>query len=50
MMKAVGATLAVCSAAALISSAKPANKSAKKTIMNTADKVVGFMDTMALFM
>lgn len=51
MMRAVGATLAVCSAAAIIGSAKnTSNKSAKKTIMKTADKVVGFVDTMASFM
>lgn len=50
MMKAVGTTLAVCSAAAFLSCAKPSNKSAKKTIMKTADKVVGFMDTVSSMM
>lgn len=49
-MKVLGATLAVCSAAAMMSAAKSDNMSAKKTVKKTADKVVTFVDTIASMM
>lgn len=49
-MRAIGATLAVCSAAAIIGASKTDHMSAKKTIKKTADKVVGFVDTVASLM
>lgn len=49
-MLAVGATLAVCSAAAMMSATKSDNASAKKTIKKATDKVVSFVDTVASFM
>ncbi|MDE5974027.1 MAG: hypothetical protein K2J41_00815 [Eubacterium sp.] len=49
-MRALGATLAVCSAAAIIGASKTDNMSAKKTMKKTADKVVGFVDTVASLM
>lgn len=50
IMKAVGATFAVCSAAAMMGAAKSDSTSAKKTMKKTADKVVEFVDTIASFM
>lgn len=50
IMKAVGATFAVCSAAAMMGAAKSDSASAKKTMRKTADKVVEFVDTVASFM
>lgn len=49
IMKAVGATFAVCSAAAIMGAAKN-DTSAKKTMKKTADKVIDFVDTIASFM
>ena len=49
-MRALGATLAVCSAAAILGATKTDSMSAKKTMKKTADKVVGFVDTMASLM
>lgn len=49
-MLAVGATLAVCSAAAMMGATKTNNKSAQKTIKKATDKVVNFVDTVASFM
>ncbi|MCM1114852.1 MAG: hypothetical protein NC397_05075 [Clostridium sp.] len=49
-MKAIGATLAVCSAVAMMGAAKSDSTSAKKTMKKTADKVVSFVDTVASFM
>ena len=46
MMKIMGATLAVCSAAAI----KTSNSSAKKTMKKAGEKVVEFVDTVASFM
>lgn len=48
-MLAVGATLAVCSAA-MMGATKTNNKSAQKTIKKATDKVVNFVDTVASFM
>ncbi len=51
VMKVMGATLAVCSAAALVGSTKSSCKtSAKKSMKKTADKVVDFVDTVASLM
>ena len=50
VMKIMGATLAVCSAAALVSSTKSNSMNAKKAVKKTADKVVQFVDTVASFM
>ena len=50
MMKIMGATLAVCSAAALMGSTKTTNSSAKKTMKKAGEKVVEFVDTVASFM
>lgn len=49
-MRALGATLAVCSAAVMIGAAKTDNCSAKKTMKKATDKVVNFVDTVASFM
>lgn len=49
-MRALGATFAVCSAVAIMGAAKTENMSAKKTMKKTADKVVGFVDTVASLM
>ncbi|MDD6619568.1 MAG: hypothetical protein PUE75_00570 [Eubacteriales bacterium] len=50
VMKIMGATMAVCSAAALMSSTKSSSMNAKKAVKKTADKVVEFVDTVASFM
>ncbi|MDD6728795.1 MAG: hypothetical protein PUE08_06230 [Eubacteriales bacterium] len=52
VMKIMGATFAVCSAAALMGSAKSGSSmnSAKKTMKKTADKVSEFVDTVAELM
>ena len=50
VMKAMGATLAVFSAAAMMGAMKTDNSSARKTMKKTADKVVDFVDTMTSFM
>ena len=49
-MRAVGAVMAVGSAIAIMGAAKSENTSAKKTMKKTADKVVGFVDTVASLM
>ena len=50
IMRVMGATLAVCSVAAIMTSTKTSSMSAKKAMKKTADKVVGFVDTMASMM
>ena len=50
MLKAMGATLAVCSAVAMISSSKSNGEMAKKAMKKTADKVMDFVDTISTFM
>ena len=50
IMKVMGATLAVCSAAAMLTSSKSSSSNMKKTMKKTADKVVGFVDTMTSMM
>lgn len=50
VMKIMGATLAVCSAAAIMGSTKSSNMNAKKAVKKTADRVVEFVDTVASFM
>ncbi len=51
MLKAMGAALAVCSAAAIMGSTKSSYyNSAKKTMKKTADKVVDFVDTVSALM
>lgn len=50
LMRAMGATLAVCSAAAFMSTSKSNTMNAKKTMKKTIDKVAGIVDTMSSFM
>ncbi len=50
MMKAMGATLAVCSAVAIMGATKTSSNSAKKTMKKTVDKVANFVDSVASFM
>ncbi len=50
IMKGVGATLAVCSALAMASAAKPSSAVAKKAVKKTANKVADIVDTMSSFM
>lgn len=50
IMKAVGATFAVCSAAAIMSASRTNSTSTRKTMQKTADKVAEFVDTVASFM
>lgn len=50
MMKIMSATLAVCSAAALVGSTKTTGASAKKTMKKATEKVVGFVDSVASLM
>lgn len=50
IMKVMGATIAVCSAAAMLNSSKSSSTNMKKTMKKTADKVVGFVDTMVSMM
>lgn len=50
MMKAMGATLAVCSAVAIMGATKTGSNSAKKTMKKTVDKVANFVDSVASFM
>lgn len=50
IMKVMGATIAVCSAAAMLTSSKSTSSNMKKTMKKTADKVVGFVDTMTSMM
>ena len=44
MMKIMGATLAVCSAAAIMGGMKTSNSSAKKTMKKAGEKVVEFVE------
>ena len=50
MMKIMGVTLAVCSAAAIMGGMKSNSFSAKKTMKKAGEKVVDFVDTVASFM
>ena len=50
IMKGVGATLAVCSALAMVSSSKGAAMGTKKAVKKTADKVADMVSTIAAFM
>ncbi|MBO5494310.1 MAG: hypothetical protein J5964_01175 [Eubacterium sp.] len=50
MLKALGGTLAVCSAVALAGSKKSGMIIPKKTVKNAADKVVSFVDTVTSMM
>lgn len=50
MMKAVGCTLAVCSAVAMMGASKTNTMSAKKAMKKTADKVMDFVDTVTSMM
>ena len=50
VMRAMGATLAVCSAVAIMGASKSNSCTAKKTMKTTADKVVDFVDTVTSFM
>ncbi|MCM1285418.1 MAG: hypothetical protein NC213_01310 [Acetobacter sp.] len=50
IMKVMGATIAVCSAAALMTSTKSNSQTAKKAMQKTVDKVAGFVDTMTSMM
>lgn len=50
VMKVMGGALAVCSAVAMMSSAKASSGQMKKTVKKTADKVVDFVDTVASLM
>lgn len=50
VMRAMGATLAVCSAVAIMGASKSNSYTAKKTMKKTADKVVDFVDTVTSFM
>lgn len=50
VMRAMGATLAVCSAVAIMGASKSNSCTAKKTMKKTADKVVDFVDTVTSFM
>ena len=50
IMKGVGATLAVCSALAMMSSSKGMNMGTKKAVKKTANKVADIVDTMSSFM
>ena len=45
MMKIMGATLAVCSAAAIMGGMKTSNSSAKKTMKKAGKKVISAMDS-----
>lgn len=50
VMKAMGATLAVCSAVAMMSASKSSSSQMKKTMKKTADKVISFVDTVSAMM
>lgn len=50
VMRAMGATLAVCSAVAIMGASKSNSCTAKKTMKKTADKVADFVDTVTSFM
>ncbi len=49
-MRALGATLAVCSAVAMMGAAKTDTCSAKKTMKKATDKVINFVDTVSSIM
>ena len=50
VMKAMGATLAVCSAVAIMGASKTNSSTAKKTMKKTVGKVADFVDSVASFM
>lgn len=50
IMRGVGATLAVCSALAMVSSTKGAGMNTKKAVKKTADKVADVISAMSTFM
>lgn len=50
MMKTVGATLAIASAAAMISGAKSDSTSTKQMMKKTVEKVTDFVDTVSSIM
>lgn len=50
ILKTMGAAFAVCSAAAIAGSSNCSKNAAKNSMKKTADKVVGFVDTIASFM
>ena len=50
IMKGVGATLAVCSALAMVSSSKPATFATKKAVKKTATKVADMIGSISSFM
>lgn len=50
MMKVMGATLAVCSAVAIVGASKSNSSQMKKTVKKTADKVMDFVDTVSAMM
>lgn len=50
VMKAVGATLAVCSAMTMIESCNMSAHKTKKAVKKTANKVAGIVDTITAFM
>lgn len=50
VMKAMGATLAVCSAVAIMSASKTSSSQMKKTVKKTTDKVMDFVDTVSAMM
>ncbi len=49
-MKGVGATLAVCSALAMVSSSKGMSMGTKKVVKKTANKMADIVDSMSAFM
>ncbi len=50
MLKAIGGTLAVCSAAAFMGSKSTTGKSAKKAVKSAVDKMSDFVDTVTSMM
>ncbi len=50
IMKGVGATLAVCSALAMVSSTKAAGAGTKKAVKKTANKIADMVDSISSFM
>lgn len=50
VMRIMGATLAVCSAMAIVGSSKTGNCTAKKTMKNAMNKMSDIVDTVTSFM
>jgi len=50
MLKAIGVTLAVCSAAAFMGSKNTTAKTAKKAVKSAVDKMTDFVDTVTSVM